>query len=290
MRFYKRLTSLVSILIISVFSFSGCQDVIEVEIPSEEPRLIIDAIITVDRTDPFVTLSVKVGLTSPFFGEVPVTNLKQITVLNTSIAVENLAILLETSPNSGVYEKTKGQEFFNDGDVLVFQVDYEDQLYLAETKFVSAPPIEEVSQGDRTLFSTDDTEVIVSFVDEPERDNYYVFDFGQGEFFATKDEFYKDQRFEFSYFYDRTLAIGEEIEVSMLGADQDFYNYMNLLIDQAKDDISPFDTPKATVRGNIINVTEIDNIDFFDNVDQFNNFALGYFAAIEVHKRTITIE
>ena len=38
-----------------IISFSSCEDVIEIDIPSEDPRLIIDAIIKVDTSLQFQT-------------------------------------------------------------------------------------------------------------------------------------------------------------------------------------------------------------------------------------------
>ena len=65
---------------------------------------------------------------------------------------------------------------------------------------------------------------------------------------------------------------------------------MNLLIEQSKSDLDIFATPVATVRGNIINVTDIDNIEHFDNVNQTNNFTLGYFTVVQKFKKSIVIQ
>ena len=51
-----------------------------------------------------------------------------------------------------------------------------------------------------------------------------------------------------------------------------------------------FETPVATVRGNIFDVTDLDNIDLFDNVEQPDVFPLGYFAVVQEYKQTITIQ
>ncbi len=44
------------------------------------------------------------------------------------------------------------------------------------------------------------------------------------------------------------------------------------------------------LRGNIFDITDLDNIDLFDNVEQPEVFPLGYFAIVEEFKQTITIE
>ncbi len=65
---------------------------------------------------------------------------------------------------------------------------------------------------------------------------------------------------------------------------------MDILINQTKEQTDLFETPISALRGNIINVTEIDNINYFDNVYQTNNFALGYFALAETYTKTLVIK
>ena len=87
--------------------------------------------------------------------------------------------------------------------------------------------------GDQTLFDEEETELIVRFTDDPDRDNFYVFDFGFENYLPSEDTFYKGQEFEFSYFYDQDIEPNTEVNISIMGMDKDFYDYMNLLIDQS---------------------------------------------------------
>lgn len=278
-------------IILLVLIFSNCEDVIDIDVPSEEPRLIIDALIKVDTSLAFQTVRVKVGLTDAFFGEVAVTNLKQITITNLGInpSFENpgFVVLLEVEP--GIYEKKVGTSFLTEGE-LIFQVDHEDQLYLAKTYYIPTVPIDTLVQGAGTTLNGGQTEIITTITDKLGRNDFYLFDFDFNEFFLTKDKFYQGQEFQFSYLYDRILDPGQEVDVKILGVDRALFNYMNILIDQSKSEIDIFATPVATVRGNIINVTDIDNIEHFDNVDQINNFALGYFAVVQEFKKKIVIK
>lgn len=281
----------VVIILLSLINI-GCEDVIDVQVPSEEPRLIIDALVRVDESSPFVMVTVKVGLTSAFFGEVPVTDLKTITIINVDMKSTfqnpNVIVLLEVAP--GVYEGGKNTAFFREGR-LVFQVEHEDQRYLASTYYVPVVPMDTIIQGDGSRVEGDEIELITTFTDNPDRDDYYLFDYGFGEYFTTDDEFYQGQQIEFSYFYNKLLEPGQEVDVGILGVDKPFHDYMNQLIEQSNaEGFDPFATPSATVRGNIINVTEIDNIDYYDNVYQTNNFALGYFAVVQTHTKTVLIK
>jgi len=181
---------------------------------------------------------------------------------------------------SGEYAK-----FFTTEDLMrdeyLLQVNVNNVIYLATTKFVPTVPIDNLVQGDGDLFGEDETELQITYTDIADRDDFYIFDFDFGNFLVSEDEFYQGQEFEFSYFYDEDLNTGDEVEVSILGCDESFYNYIDLLIEQSEGNFGPFETPAVTVRGNFINATDIDNEDTFDNVDNPNNFALGCFAIVQ---------
>ncbi|WP_373074174.1 DUF4249 family protein [Zeaxanthinibacter enoshimensis] len=282
---------ILTIIIISLFC-SGCEDVIQVDTPVGPPRLIIDALIRVNTSEAVQDVVIKVNLTDSFFGETPATEVDQITITNidmeSSFENPNTMVLLQTE--AGVYEASKNTEFFLTGR-LILQVDFQGELYIARTQFVPGVPIDSLEQGDASLFEGDETEVIISFTDSAERNDFYLFDLGSDEYLVTEDEFYQGQQFVFSYFYDQTFEAGKEIEIGLLGVDEPFYNYMNQLIVQSGSDTAgPFQTPAATVRGNIINATGIDNIENFDNVGDPDNFALGYFAICQEFRETLIVE
>ncbi len=273
---------------------TGCEDVIEVETPTEASRLTIDALlILTDTTEALQTVQVKATLTSSFFGEVTPADLEGITIQNLDFIPsgpleDNFIQLEEVAP--GIYEGTKNTRFFTQGE-LFLNVQHDGQRYLASSEFSTTPTIDNLTQGDGTLFGGDETEIVVSFTDNPDKDNFYLFDFDFNEYLVTEDRFYQGETFEFSYFYDDGVGPGQNIEVAIIGVDFAFYNYMNQIIEQADSgSAGPFQTPSATVRGNIINVTNIDNIDSFDNVEDTTNFALGYFAITQSFSKALTIE
>ncbi|NQZ44512.1 MAG: DUF4249 family protein [Flavobacteriaceae bacterium] len=261
----------------------GCEDVIEVNVPEEEPRLIVNALIRIDPDSQIVDYEVKVSLTDSFFGEIPVTNLQQ-------IAIGGLILVDYDDPGSGVYRQRGTLSSLEPGQEMILQIDWEDRLYFARTPYVETVPMDRIELGTETLFDEDDTEIIITFTDPGDRNDFYVFDLGFGNFTTVEDQFIQGQQFSFSYFYDQQFEPGQELTVSILGADLNFYNYMNQLIEQSEDTFGVFETPAGTVRGNIFDVTELDNIDFFDNVLIPDEFALGYFAVVQEYTQTITVE
>jgi len=282
----------------------SCEDVIEVEVPTTEQRLNVNALIRVDITQAFIPIEVKISLTNNFFEETPITEAESIIILveefdeNGAVVNTRSSSLSEKEPNSGIYvpdpnfssDQRIPTNILNKNILFSLLIRHEGRAYLAQTKYVPTAPIDTILQGNATLFEGDETEVIVTFTDDFVRDDFYLFDFDFEEFLVTEDEFYPGQQFEFSYFYDRTFDSGRQIDISILGVDETFYNYMNQLIVQSGDSQGPFQTPVATVRGNIFDVTDLDNSDVFDNVDQPNLYPLGYFAIVQEYKKTLTIK
>ena len=273
------LACLMVILILS------CEEVVDIDPPSEPPRLVVDGLMRVNPDAPFpppLRLGIKVSETSAFSGEVPATDLKQITV-------GPLVLQDSANPGSGFYENYFTARALRLGGDNLLQIQHKDQRYLARGVYVHSTPIDTVYQGAGNNFN-DDTEIVIQFTDSIARQNFYLIDFDNGQYATSTDNLYNGRTHTISYFYDRQIPSGTEITVSLIGIDRSFYNYMNKLIEQSQDEIDLFQTPVSTLRGNIINVTEIDNIDFFDNVDQTNNFALGYFAVAETFSKTLVIE
>ncbi len=282
----------------------ACEDVIDVELPTTQQRLNVNALIRVDVSQAFIPIEVKVSLTNNFFEEIPITEAESIVIIAEEIDENGVVIdsrsssLSEKEPNTGIYvpdpnfssDQRIPTNILNKNLLFSLIIRHEGRAYLAQTRYVPTVPIDTILQGNGTLFEGDETEVIVTFTDDFERDDFYLFDFDFEEFLVTEDEFFPGQQFEFSYFYDRTFESGRQIDISILGADETFYNYMNQLIVQSGDTQGPFQTPAATVRGNIFDITDLDNLDVFDNVDQPNLYPLGYFAIVQEYKRTITIK
>jgi hypothetical protein len=281
----------------------GCEDVIDLELPTTETRLVVDGLIRVDTEEAYLPIEIKLTLSSNFFDENTPTSAESVMIryeeIEDDIVIsQGSSTLAETAPGSGIY--VPDPDFDSDQRIPISVLDrnyvytlfirHEGRAYIAQTEYITAVPINSIQQGTDTLFGDDQTEVIVNFTDEPDVDNYYLFDFDFGEYLVTEDTFYQGQEFEFSYFYDQTFESGTVLEISILGADEIFYNYMNQLIVQSGDSQGPFQTPAATVRGNVIDVTDLDNIDVFDNVDQPEVFPLGFFAIVQEEKGQVTID
>ncbi|MDG1572538.1 DUF4249 domain-containing protein [Robiginitalea sp. M366] len=281
---------------------SGCEDVIEVDTPEAEPRLIVDGLIRVDPAEAYVPVRITLRESAGFFEPVPVTQAENILIQVERFDGDQLiesftSSLAEETPGSGVYIPDPNATFdqriptvFLNAEVrFTLQLRHRGRQYLAQTWYQPVAPIDFLVQGRATLLEGDETEVIVAFTDPGTTVDHYLFQFDPGLFLVTEDTFYQGQFFQFSYFYEEPIEPGTVKTVELMGADAAFYAYMDELIVQS-DQQGPFQTPAATVRGNLVDVTDIDNRDLFDNTGRPDTFPLGYFAIVEVDRAQITIQ
>jgi hypothetical protein len=283
----------------------GCEDVIDVEVPVGEPRLVVEGLLRVDTTQAYIPVEIRLTKTAGFFDEIePVTDVDEIVIIYQELingipSGETFrSSLTQLEPGSGVYvpdpsfddDQRIPTSILEDDYRFTLVIGWQGRRYAAQTEYVTSVPIDELRLGDGTLFDEDETELIVRFTDDPSRDNFYVFDFGFGNYLASEDSFYKGQEFEFSYFYDEDFQPGDLIQVSLLGADRTFFNYMDLLVEQTEGQQGPFPPPVTTARGNVFDVTDLDNIDNIDNATQPEEFPLGYFAVVQAFTAEIIVE
>ncbi len=279
----------------------GCEDVIEVDLPAAEPRLVVEGLIRVDLEEAFLPVRIRLTESAGFFEPLPATQAEVALIYverfeNGDLVGTFTSSLAEENPGSGVYipdpNATFDQRiptFFLEDDVrFTLQIRYRQRQYLAQTWYQPVVPMDYLLQGRATLQTGEETEVIVGFTDPPVEKNYYLFDFGRSLYLTTEDTFYQGQFFQFSYFYEDPITPGTELTVGILGADKAFYDYMRLLIEQS-DQQGPFQTPVASARGNVVDVTDIDNDNLYDNTSRPGEFPLGYFAVVQQHQRTLTI-
>jgi len=303
----KRIRSWGILYLILIGTLGSCEDVIDVDVPEPETRLVVNGIVRVDPEQEFAPVEIRVTESSGFFGENTITQLESAVILVGERDPDDpfsrnfgTAVLEESEPGSGIYipsyipgtdtDDRIRTEFFNTNTEFFLVVEHKGRRYAGQTFYTPTVPIDNLEQGNETLFDDDDIEIKITITDVPDTTNYYVLDFGEGEFLALDDQFIDGQEFEFSYFLERDLEPGEQLDVSILGADQQFFNYIDLLVEQTENDGGVFETPAATVRGNMFDVTGLDNIEIFDNVGRPNSFALGYFAMTQEEKASIIIE
>ncbi len=261
----------------------GCEDVIDVDVPNGDPRLVIDASFEFSKDEDglldFSQDEIRLTLSAPFFDE-NIPTVSNATIFITNLSRDLVLTFRESIFEPGIYRPSNGSYSFNFGDEYELTVIYDNQTYKGITQIAPSSPIDAVIQGDGTLFDDDDIEIELFFTDDGDINNYYLFDFDFNLFLTSEDRFYQGQSFNFSYFYeDRDINAGKEAEIKILGIDRQYFDYSTILIEQSEQDGgNPFQTPPVRIRSNIINTTNPDN------------YALGYFNLSETYSFLFTFQ
>jgi len=256
----------------------SCEDVIDIELPNSEPRLVIDASINWFKGTAGNEQSIKLSLTAPFYDvNVPPATNAQVTITDSN----NTNYEFIEVENSGVYVNNAFQPEIN--GVYNLKINYNGDLFVATETLKSVSAIERVEQNLEGGFSGEETEIKAFFTDPANEENYYFFEFTPSLPVIPTLEVYKDEFVNgneiFGFYVEEDLDFGQSVVIRNYGVSERFYEYMFVLLQQSTDSGGgPFETQPATVRGNCSNQTNPEN------------FPLGYFRLSEVDELTYTVE
>lgn len=257
-----------------ILVLASCEDVVELDTPTGETRFNIDAHFRVFTQETPIRSTGQVVITETvnfFEEEIPTISGAVVTI--TERGTDNVHIFEENQPGSGIYE-TDNLLFLNNFDAIFdLQVQVGGAVHTATAQIRPSAPIINIQQGDLELFGEDDLEIIVTISDTPGRRDFYLFDYGFAIYEPLEDEFFDGNDFEFSNLYTEDdevdLQPGDTITVINDGIDEQFFTYIELLLEQAEGGGGIFSSPPATVRGNIVNRNNPEN------------YAYGYFRVSE---------
>ena len=246
--------------------FSNCEKVVEIDVPSIEPKLIIDASFEILFDEAPVTANtvVKLKLSADYFEE---------TIPTVSNAIVFLTNVMDNSIINFVDANLSGNfrplASFIPQDNIEYEltVIYKNQTYKGRATKVKSTPFQSATQGDETLFSGEETEVKVAFKDSEDAKNYYLFNFTNNLFLALEDRFFNGTDYNFSFFYQEDeIELPTNVMLRMSGITKDYFTYFRILQNQsATAGGGPFQSVPSSLLGNIINTTNE------------ANFPLGYF-------------
>ena len=268
----------ITIVLFSTFIFYGCEDVIEIDVPSGESKLIVDAFFEVYYNQTPVTANTVVKLresTDYFEEQIPI-------VTNATVLIKdltnNIEIIFTDDNLDGDFEPITPF-------IPLQNIEYElniffnNEMYKASTSKIITSGFSEVFQGDSTLFSGEEIEVNVSIMDDITTDNYYLFDFSNNLYLSIEDRFFNGSRYNFSFFYQEDeIVLPTDVTIKMSGISKEYLTYFRVLVSQSgQNSGGPFQTIPSSLLGNIVNTTNI------------KNFPLGYFHISETDTYNLSL-
>jgi hypothetical protein len=245
---------------------TSCQDVVDIPLDTAAPKLVVEANLLWIKGESGQNQTIKLTTTTDYYSEtIPTASGAIVTVSNSDNIIFNF---IEES-NSGNYICNDFIPVVNEKYKLKIQ--YQGQSFEAEETLLRTPEITDVTQETKAFFTDDVTEIKFYFNDAANEENYYLYGINDSNqklpFFQSLDDKFTDGNRMFGLYRDDKLKLDDELVIGFQSVSRRYFNYLEKLIAiSGGQGGGPFQTPPATVRGNIVNTTNADN------------FALGYFA------------
>lgn len=262
--FISKALTLFSLLF--VLFFSSCEDVVNLDLESGAPKIVIDAEIIWKKGTTGNQQLIKISKTAPYYN-------------NTTPKVSGAQVRVENSSGTVfTFNETEPGSYVCTNFVPVLNADYtlyvtaEGQSFKAVEKLTSVTPIDKVEQKMVPDFGGEDViELTFYYKDPADQVNFYLADYKSEfllypEYELTDDEFFNGNEIS-TRFSDEDMKPGNTVTITHRGISKNFYDYMNLILEVYGG--SPFSIPPGNIRGNIVNTTDA------------NNYAFGYFRLCE---------
>lgn len=266
------------LLILISFAIFSCEEPIELDLNTSEPRLIIEASINWIKGTNGNEQEIKLSLSAPYYNlETPPANNATVSIFDSN----NNEYIFTEDGTTGVYKNNIFIPVLNAQYNLV--INYKDEIYSGTETLKSVVPIDYVEQKNDGGFSGEETEIKAYYTDPENEENYYFFEFKNNFTAYPTLEVYEDEFTNgnqiFGFYTEEDLTSGHIVTIKNHGISKAFYEYMFILLQQNNEDGGgPFETTPAIVRGNCINETNTDNYPF------------GYFRLSEVDEITYIVE
>lgn len=280
----KLLYIYLSLLLLTI---SSCDDVVDVDVKNDAPRLVVEALINWEKGTTGNEQKITLTQSSPFFKKETITA----TGATVLITHENGTEFPFTETDAGIYTTSTFQPEI--GVTYTLDIDFENEKYQAVEKMISVPNIKRIEQRIQD-FGGDDIPIINYYFDDPaETENFYLDnikgDFQTDKQFLTFDDKFTNgneiELFVASAFEDpenddeiRDYKTGDIIEIKLFGISEQFFNYFNILTEQADASVGPFSIAPAEAKGNCLNLTNP------------KKPAFGYFRLSEVSTENYTYQ
>lgn len=265
-------------IILLCLPFFTCEEVVDLNLKTAEPRLVIDASLNWIKDTDGKNQYIKLSLTAPYYSTtVPPATGASITITDNN---NNTFQFIEEG-NTGIYTNLNFIPEIN--GVYNLTITYNNEIYVATESLKPVVPIESVEQKNDGGFSGEDTEIKAYYTDPKNIENYYLFEFISTSSNVLSLEVYEDEFTDgnriFAFYSDDKLKSGDELFIRNHGISKQYFEFMSILLAQSGNNSgAPFQTQPATIRGNCINQTNPDH------------YPLGYFRASEVAVFKYTIE
>lgn len=265
---------------LSILLLSSCEEVIELDLPEADKRLVVDSWLH-NLSD---MQTVKLRLTGPYFDNTatPAVEGALVTVFEDN---GNEYKFLEEEP--GVYRASFVPQVANSYTLEIITSDGVEYISKAE-RMNPVPALEDIyfEYKPKALFEEEGYYVFIGLMDPAGIKNFYRWKYYVNGVLQNSPDYFVIQNddlidgadlFDIQFNFE-PLEVGDHVRIEQYALSENAFDFLSILREQVTSGRGTFDAPPAPIRGNIINKNNPD-----ENV-------LGYFGISDIDFQEITIE
>lgn len=253
-------------------AFTSCQEVIEIDLDSSEPRLVVESVIT-DNSEPW---EARLTMMAPYFDNTnPVVTTAQVYISDDLGVTDTLFHV-----GNGIY-RTNGNEQCVAGHTYTMLILLNGKSYQAQS---TVPALKVNLDTVLTIFNEESAfieegyNIIFAAQDNPGYTDYYRFKVWKNDTLQTDPFKYfvtDDLGVDGNYVLAQVpynFQIGDTARAEIQNMDKAYYDFLFAISSQTSATGGPFDPPPSNLPSN------------------FDNGAIGFFAAITSSRKEIVIQ
>jgi len=265
------------LLIILCASLHSCEEVVDVQTGTMEPKLVVDASINWIKGTSGKYQVIRLSTTADYYAEQAPS--ASGAIVEVSAGNGQRFTFLEDDAISGNYLCDNFVPLLYETYTLT--VIYNGETYTASETLYPAPDLLYTTQ-EKGGFLGDGKIIKAFFMDTPNQENFYMHQFsreGKLSQVAVFDDSFVDGNETFTVRFFDELPKDQIVQINLISISERYYNYMTKILTTVSDgNVGPFQVAPAQLRGNIINQTNEEDT------------AFGYFRLSEVSQIEHTVE
>lgn len=264
------------IIVMGLFLIS-CEEVIDVDLDTAEPRLVVDAAIDWEKNTTGSQQKIRLSTTTAYYDNIfRAVNGADVTISNS----ENTIFNFEDNTGTGEYICHNFVPVI--GETYTLTISLNGEIYKATETLISVPKIEEnIIQTNTGGMAGDEVEITYYYHDNGAEENYYIYSNKNPHIAFTQYQVEDDNESQGGltpiYYSNKDLKSGDVLNLKLYGISKRYYDYFRKILNASGNNEGPFGTTPAAVRGNI------------NNQSNSANFPYGYFRLSEVAKKDYTV-
>ena len=272
-----RIIRKITVLLIGLL-LTACEDVIDVDLDTATPRLVVDASIDWLKNTSGNEQKIMLSTTTAYYStEFPSVSGADVTINNSKGSVFEF---IETQ-GTGEYVCTNFEPVI--GEVYTLNILLNGVRYTASEELVATPPIEDtIEQNNTGGFGADEIELTYYYKDDGTQENYYLFGIKDSHIvfpqYSVEDDENNQGNLTPVYYSNKNLETDDPVNFKLYGISKRYYEYFKKVLVASGNDDGPFQSTPTAVRGNIINET--------NSAD----YTFGYFRLSEVDNKDYNIQ